>query len=586
MSSTLVRRLVGPIPGSLVLATTLSIGLVRADDIVMPASMRATTVVEIFVEDGRIRVELETGVPDLVTFNRVFPDEFRVRMGLESEPDDERVKRFFSEDFVVRADDGPPLPGRVVSFETRRRTPRDEITGEPLPVNNGQGKRVVFVVFGYEFDGRPDSLTIRPPTAKDGSASATIALVTYHLGLPVMDAHLLEGEETLDLDWGDPFSSGFRSRDLGRRVESPLNVFLYVEPFEVRVEIIARARDLQAWTDLGVQGVETIPAEIQADVKQRAAGFLAEDLDLAIDGERVEPHVDRVDYLERRLGATTVIAEPRELDTDSATLRVVFLQPTTVYPRDVKVVWKLFPEGNERVFGAATDPAGSLPVVLAPGDNELCWKHSSAIPAAPAMIDVWPVPSTIGRVVMWISWIALAVVAVFLLGFGARAAGGGVAWARVGVLALVAAGMAAGSWVSTRSALIDQARASEVVSAVLNNVYRAADARDADMARELLGRSVSADLLAEVGLRTRDGLDVAGQGGVRANVQEVTLDDVTMLDSESGIRLRCAWTVVSAVGHWGHNHQRKDHHTAELRIDDRDGVWKITSWDDIDENRR
>jgi len=541
--------------------------------------------VEIFVEPGEVRVELETGVPDLVAFNGVFPDEFRVRMGLESEPDDARVRGFFSEDFVVRADDGPPLPGKVVSFEIRRRTPRDEITGEPLPVGDGQGQRVVFVVFSYEFEGRPDSLTIRPPTAKDGSASATIGLMAYHLGLPVMDVHLLEGEETLDLDWEDPFSSAFRNRDLRRRSDSPLNVFLYVEPFEVRVEIIARPRDLQAWTDLGVQGLETIPVEIQTDVKQRAADFLAEELDLVIDDERVEPLVDRVDVLERRLGASTVIAEPRPLDSGSATLRVIFLQPMAGYPKDVKVAWRLFPVGDERVFGAATDLAGSLPVVLGPGDNELCWRPSSAIPAAPAMIDVWPVPSTIGRVVMWISWIVLTVVAVFLLGFGARAAGGGVPWARVGALAVVAAGLALGSWVSTRSALIDQARASQVASALLNNVYLAAGVRDVHTAHELLGRSVSADLLAEVARETRDGLEVAGQGGVRASVQEVDLTDVTMLDTESGIGVRCAWTVVSVVGHWGHDHQRADRHIADLRIDDRDGVWKIISWTAADNER-
>ena len=49
--------------------------------------MTATSVVEVFIERGGIRVELETGVPDLRAFNGIFPDEFRVRMGLESEPE-------------------------------------------------------------------------------------------------------------------------------------------------------------------------------------------------------------------------------------------------------------------------------------------------------------------------------------------------------------------------------------------------------------------------------------------------------------------------------------------------------------------
>ena len=585
MFSILFRRRVGPSLGLFALVLFCSTPPAHSNAIAVPVAMPATSVAEIFIEDGEIRVELETGVPDLVVFNRIFPDDFRVRMGLESEPEEELRNRFFAEDFVIRAEDGPPLPGRLVSFETRRRNRRDEITGELDPAAEGEEQPVVFVVFSYAFRGEPKTLTLIPPNAGGESRSATIGLMTYHHGLPVMDVHLLEGEETLDLDWEDPFSSAFRNRHLGRRLDSPLNVFLYVEPFEVRVEVIARPRDLQAWTDLGVRGLETIPVEIQAEVEQKVADLLVADLDLAIDGERVEPLLDRVDFIERRLRASTVTPEPRELNTDSASLRVVLLKPMTGYPQDVTVAWRLFPEGGKLVFGAVTDLAGSLPVVLSPGDNELCWKPSSAIPAPPALMDVWPVPPTIGRLVMWISWIALAVVAVLLLGFGARAAGGGVPWARVGVLAVVAAGLTIGSWVSTRSALIDQARASQVASALLNNVYLAADARDVVVTRELLGRSVSGDLIAEVARETRDGLDVAGQGGVRANVQKVELTEVKMLGSESGIAVSCTWTVVSVVGHWGHNHQRTDHHAADLLIDDRDGVWKIVSWEAIEKQR-
>ena len=64
--------------------------------------------------------------------------------------------------------------------------------------------------------------------------------MTYHRGLPVTDFRSLGSEEILDLDWSDPWFSKFRNRNLWRQVDSPLNVFLYVEPYEVRVEIIAR----------------------------------------------------------------------------------------------------------------------------------------------------------------------------------------------------------------------------------------------------------------------------------------------------------------------------------------------------------
>jgi hypothetical protein len=318
---------------------------------------------------------------------------------------------------------------------------------------------------------------------------------------------------------------------------------------------------------------------------QKVADFISGCFDLVIDDEIVVPLLDRVGFVERRLRTPSVIAPPRELDADSATLGVIFLQPMTGYPNEATVTWKLFPESVDRVSGAVTDAAGSLPVVLQPGANELCWETSFVDPVSPAMVDVWPVPSMFGRVTMWISWIALAVVAVLVLAFGSRAAGGGVPWARVGVLALVASGMAIASWIATRSALIDEARASEVVSALLNNVYRAFDVRDEGLVNEILGRSISGDLLNEVSVEIRRGLTLAGEGGVRAKVDEVDLEDLTLLESDGGIAVRCTWVVSSSMGHWGHIHQWRNRYVADLRIEDIDGVWRITAMELIGEER-
>jgi len=585
MFSISLRRWVSPSLGLFALVLLGSASPAHSDAIGALVAMPATSVVEVFINKGEIRVELETGVPDLVVFNGIFPDDFRVRMGLESEPEEDLRNRFFNEVFVIRADDGPPLPGRLVSFETRRRTSRDEITGEPLPAAEGEGQPVVFVVFSYVFKGEPKTLTLIPPNAGGDSRSATIDLMTYHKGLPVMEYHAFSSEETIDLDWEDSWFSRFRNGGLRRRYDSPLNVFFYVEPFEVRVEVIARLRDLGPWIGCGIEGLETIPLTLQADVKQKAADLLARDFDLAVDGEVVSPVLDRAEFLERRLRTTSVIAPPRELTADSAILRAIFLQPTTGYPHEATVTWKLFPERVERISGAVTDAAGSLPVVLQPGGNELCWQTSFEDQLPPTMVDVWPVPSAFGRVAMWVSWFALAVVAVLLLGFGARAAGGGVPWASVGVLALAAAGLATGSWTATRSALIDEARASEVVSALLNNVYRAFDAHDERTVRKILGRSVSDELLTEVSDEIRRGLTLAGEGGVRAGAAEVDLENLTLLDSDGGIAARTTWVVTATVGHWGHIHHRRTRSSAEIRIDEIEGVWKITALELIDEQR-
>jgi hypothetical protein len=585
MFSIYVRRFPGLSLGLLALVLLLATHFAQADAIVVTKAMTATTVVEVFIEESEIRVELEAGVPDLVAFNRIFPDEFRVRMGLESEPAETRFRRFFAEEFVIQADGGKPLEGKVVSFETRRRVRRDEITGEPLSVAEGQGEPVVFVIFSYAFEGEPETLTFRPPTAGGKYPAATIGLMTYHLSLPVMDFRYLGSEEILDLDWEDPWFSKFRNRNLWRQYDSPLNVFLYVEPYEVRVEIITRPRDIQAWTDVGVEGLKSIPVEIQNDVKQRVADFLADNLHLTIDGEAVRPALDRINFLERSLRTSTVITPPRELDASSATLGVIFLQPMTGYPQEAAVTWELFPERVERIPGAATDEAGPLRFFLQPDDNVLWWKNFLKNPKLPTLVEIRPPPSTIMRTLMWASWFGVLVFGFLAFRAGMRAAGGVGSWPVVGVLAVMAAGSAAGGWWTNESVRVDGDRASEIVSALLHNVYRAFDFRDEETIYDTLERSVTGDLLTETYLETRRGLELASQGGARAKVQEIDLTDLQMLDSERGIAARCTWTVAAAVGHWGHIHQRRNQYVADLRIEDIDGVWRITALELIDEKR-
>ncbi len=111
-----------------------------ADALVVTKAMTASTVVEISIEQSEIVVEM--GVPDLLAFHNLLPDEMRTQMGLEPAPLSERLALFFREDFVIRANGDPPLPGRVVDIEPRRRVPRDELTGEPFRVSLPEGARM------------------------------------------------------------------------------------------------------------------------------------------------------------------------------------------------------------------------------------------------------------------------------------------------------------------------------------------------------------------------------------------------------------------------------------------------------------
>ena len=180
-----------------------------ADALVVTKAMSASTIAEIFVEEKIVRVSLEIGTSDLLAFREILPDEVLEKLAPNSVKAAERRLAFFQRVFVIRADDGVPLPGRVETLQARRRVVRDEITGEPVPEQPDDAELVVAAELRYDMGETPATLSIRPPEGKGSDRLANIGFVAYHRGLPINDFRYLSGEETLDLNWDDPWYSRF-----------------------------------------------------------------------------------------------------------------------------------------------------------------------------------------------------------------------------------------------------------------------------------------------------------------------------------------------------------------------------------------
>jgi hypothetical protein len=221
-----------------------------ADAIVVSQAMFASTIAEFFVEEDHVRVELEIGVGDAAAFRNILPDALYEQLGFGSEPLRQRIGRLFSEDLAIRVD-GEPLEGRIQSMAPRARARRDAVTGEPLPASESEAEIVIAATLIYPFDALPEALTLAAPS---GTGVASIGFVLYHRGIPVNDFRYLSSGFTVQLDWDDPWYSAFPQRALRRQYEAPMAGFIYVEPFEVRKEIIVRPHDLQQWVDLGLEG--------------------------------------------------------------------------------------------------------------------------------------------------------------------------------------------------------------------------------------------------------------------------------------------------------------------------------------------
>jgi hypothetical protein len=156
--------------------------------------------------------------------------------------------------------------------------------------------------------------------------------------------------------------------------------------------------------------------------------------------------------------------------------------------------------------------------------------------------------------------------------------------ARVAAFALLVA--AAGSFALGRDAQLGDERARELVAGLLHNVYRAFDFRREEQSYDVLARSVEGDLLAQIYLETRRGLELTNQGGARVKVKQIELQELSSESASAGAFTASAtWKVTGSVGHWGHLHQRQNQYRAKLHVAPVEGEWKLVGLDILEEQR-
>ena len=546
--------------------------LAMADAIMRTDAMFATTIAEIYVGDEEVMVDFEVGLTDLEAFANLLPDAIYAEMGNTPIPQQERARKFFSEDFLLIPDGGTPLSGRIIAMGPEPRVVRDAITGEPLPVDEEDPEMVVRMRLAYELAARPDSLTIAPGSKM---RQTSIGFVAYHRSVAVNDFRFLTPAQTLQLDWQDPWYTAFATRALRRTNFAPMSGFIYVEPYEVRKEIILRPKDLQNWVDLGLEGRDTIPVEIQEELKLKVGEFLRDHQPVVIDGQAIEAQLARVNFLDRSLKTSMVIDPPRELPIDSAVLGVIFVYPTVEpLPQNVAMTWDLFNDKIQLVPGSTVDQAGPLPTFLEPDYAVLEWQNFLKNPELPTLLPTGEPPGLVARLAIYFRWLfAVAAIGFFIQMARPQSR------PRPGIsagLLLALTGMGGSFWLAS-DAVINRQKAEPIVAALLHNVYRAFDFRAEDDIYDVLDQSVSGDLLAEIYLETRRSLELANQGGARAKVKSVELTELEVEPGdEDGFVAASTWTVGGSVGHWGHIHERRNQYRARLDIAPVDGAWKLT----------
>ena len=576
----------------------------NADWINLSGAQNAPNIAEIHINDDHVRIELEIFVNDMVTFDRLIPDKFFESSDIKRPPLADRMRQFSKEDLQIMADKDEKLQARLKLVEPRMRKERpssipwkiNPYTGQPIP-GPPEDKRVLYAELVYLFKTKPTSLTFIPPLdEKTKISKVPIGFITYHKGVLINDFRYLSGPSTLTLDWTDPWYTEFDKKALKRWQRGSVMSFLYIEPFEVRHEILARVKDLEAWIDLGLRGDEFIEADENETLKKRVGEFFLKRDKTLIDGKQLRPILDRTAFVKYSMTGSTFLDQPEQLPINTAMVGVIITYLTQGIPQEVTNQWDLWSDRIQKVPADAIDPAGPFPSYVTPDDNVLTWTNFLKTYQMSTVAKI-KVDESLTTLKIPIASV-LCLLALLPLGWqiakrkkNARSIGLSMGLAVV----LIAAGVGLYPFlkvaVAKPTALAPQMNdkdAVAVLNSLLKNIYRSFDFREEEDVYDRLATSVSGDLLSEIYLQNRKSLVVTQAGGARARVKavEILQVDVNQLDDHPLGRLfHATWTATGTVGHWGHIHMRKNQYEANIAVEPVSGAWKITGLELLEEKR-
>jgi hypothetical protein len=456
---------------------------------------------------------------------------------------------------------------------------------------------VLYAELVYPFKQKPSSLTFIPPLDEKFKVSkVAIGFVTYHKGVPVNDFRFLSERSTVTLDWDDPWYSEFNKKALKRWQRGGVMSFLYIEPYEVRHEILARVKDLEAWIDLGLRGNEFIDADENEQLKKRVGEFFLQRDKVLIDGKQLRPILDRTAFVKYTMTRTFFIEQPEQLPINTALAGVIITYPTQGIPQEVTSEWNLWSDRIQKVPADAVDPAGPFPSYLTPDDNVLTWRNFLKTFKMPTVAKIEVDEALTTMKIPLASALCLLAVLPLGLQIRKRRQGGRPFSLHIGLVAVLIAGSVllhpflkvAVAKPAAMAPKMSEKDAVVVLDSLLKNIYRSFDFREEEAVYDRLATSVSGDLLSEIYLQNRKSLEVTQAGGARARVKEVEILEVEvnhLKDRPLGLLFHAKWTAMGTVGHWGHIHMRKNQYEANITVEPVDGAWKITDLELLEEKR-
>ena len=441
-------------------------------------------------------------------------------------------------------------------------------------------------------------LFVKSPIAKNilvyggGVLSVVLLLILFQENVLAGKANVLNiSDSNIATQFSLPTSptqqTGGKQQTGAKKLTNPIMAYLSVEPYEVRMEILIKARSAVRFLGVDDKGMVIISIESLESIKNGILGTFQKANSISIDGNEVEPNLTRADFV--TLGPAGVIlrTSPVVENLDNGILGLTLVYETEELANNISVDWKLFSEDVQKIEATTIDPFGGSTRILSPQNSILKWKRRLSGYKVPVIeeiaIEKYQLP-VISIILFLIVLILFLVTKKKMMRLFSRPVFLGV----IGISFLLYPFMRFSVELPFSILPKPSIKRTEVIlNGLLTNVYRSFDIRNESEIYDRLSISVVGDQLSQIYLESRRLLELENRGGARARIDEVDILEVNSIESteNGGLVINSIWKVSGSVNHYGHTHYRQNINNAIIFVLPVDDAWKIKSIEIIDEQR-
>ena len=557
---------------------------------------RAVTRLQMFAEDLVLFQELEPNDQD-----RLMPEDLKRAL--------EDHKKFLLEKFSLRNSKGELLAGQVTDLKPFT------IPAEGIPSSEMMMHTAVYEI-EHTFAEPPEFLTIQQDIADENFIiPSEMSLHVHQAGTALnFSERLLPGASTtIRFDWDQALSEDAtdqewdlwfekqREKTLGITSYSSVYSFIYIEPAEVRHEVLIPLATLNTMIRLTHQDPAFVEIAEQDAIREEIRKWLLNENPVMINGVRVLPEFTRIDFYSLNLSDFATQAAEQKVSMASGRVGIIMTyRPVGDPVRDVSLGWNLFYSAMTKIPAVVVAYRKSMERFEfsrfnKPEENTLKWScpqellpgQIESVPAKPMQAPRLNLP------LLTLGLLGISIYSWFRLGRGSRATLVAVPQVVLALLMLKIPLMTiAHPWKPLPELSAEESKTT--LDSLLKGMYRSLDFGSEDRVYDALAATVDGPLLEDLYLQLQESLRVREQGGAVARIREVLTEGGQVTPREQsgsavswpGFCYRGRWTVAGTVEHWGHIHERQNLFEAVFTMEPREGAWKITRMDIVGQEQK